>query len=350
MVQRIGVPPDMVGLFEGQRPPDAPAIRVVGLRPYERARDLEVLLFSSGSPVFTGVLVPGRWLPVLGPWARRLDTAWLKGLRPDVVSSVSDGAGPLALPLTMDGAVLVYRSDWWERWGLPPPKSLASLREALLVARSRESSLERPLWSDLPEDQLFWGLAWSYEGDASTQIYTYPKLHALRFMQEFELVRRAGATLEGEEALRRGSCAALFTSASRARALEAQAGLGEPKALAVVGLPSVGGRSHCIFNGWCLASPSASSVAPSGWQGYLSGAFQAYLEGRGLIPVARTAGARDSKAGQAMAGTVLHPAPSLGEQGDEIVRGAILDATIGPMSAEAALRRAQARIDSQERP
>src|SRR5512135_3532812 len=76
-IQRIGVPPDMVGLFEGRKPPDAPPIRVVGLRPYERARDLEVLLFSSGSPVFTGVLVPGRWLPVLGPWARRLDGSWL---------------------------------------------------------------------------------------------------------------------------------------------------------------------------------------------------------------------------------------------------------------------------------
>ena len=45
-----------------------------------------------------------------------------------------------------------------------------------------------------------------------------------------------------------------------------------------------------------------------------------------------------------MSQTRFYPAPRLGDQGEEIVTGAILDATQGPMTAEEALRRAQARI------
>jgi hypothetical protein len=59
--QRIGVPPELEKVLTfGPHAGLAPATFVT-LRPYDRARDLEVLLFASRSPAFAGMVVPGRW-------------------------------------------------------------------------------------------------------------------------------------------------------------------------------------------------------------------------------------------------------------------------------------------------
>jgi hypothetical protein len=342
--QRIGVPPDLQKLFAQWNAPGRNPTMYVALRPYERARDLEVLLFSTGSPVFSGILLPGRWVPVIQPWSRPIDARWLEGVRPDVAACVSDSSGAFALPVTLDGVVMLYRSDWWREENLPAPSSLAALRDGLLTLRSKGRVREDAVISEVPVEQLFWGLAWSYEGQTNPTLYSYPKVHSLRFIQEFNLVPRRGLQSPSPERLLESESAVLFTTARRASSLLALS-KGKGIDLSILPLPGQEAGSLCIYNGWCMASPRSGQSAPSEWGRYTSKPFQRYLQRHGWQSVLSTS-ARPSEdpVERAMSQTRFYPAPRLGDQGEEIVTGAILDATQGPMTAEEALRRAQARI------
>jgi hypothetical protein len=340
---RVGAPPDLVRALEGA--PDAGMGRIqwVALRPYERARDLEVLLFASGSPAFAGIVLPGRWVPLLGPWVQPFSAEGLSEVRPDVLQSLGSSGGLLAMPITLDGALLAYRGDLWEELHLPPPNTLAALREAALHLQARRPEFSRPVASDLAADQLFWDLSWSFEGGASPDVYSYPKLHALRFMKEFGLAAEAGGEPDGEQLLLEGRTAALFCTAAEARRLSGQ---GSPLAgkLRAVRLPGAESAGHCIYAGWCLARPLRSGLAKGGRTGLTGEKYQDYLKACGYLPVLREEKRGDDDISKAMAGTVFHPPPDLGVGGDEVVLGAILDAAQGPVDAEEALRRAEARI------
>lgn len=342
--QRIGIPPELQGLF-AQWQDSGPARPIyVALRPYERARDLEVLLFSTGSPVFSGIVLPGRWVPVIEPWSRPIDRSWLSGVRADVAACVEDSDGPLALPLTLDGIVMVYRADWWRAQKLPPPNSLAALREGVLNLRSRGRGQESPVQSEVPVEQLFWSLAWSYEGRPTDTLYSFPKVHALRFIQEFNLAEEPRAVVDREEDLLDGEVLVLFTSAHKASQLLNRVS-SRGVELSVAAVPGQGGKSCCIYNGWCMASPQSGESAPYEWGRYTSEPFQDHLARRGWLSVlTKTGKASMDPVARAMDLTRFYPAPRLGDQGEEIVTGAILDATQGPMTPEEALRRAQARI------
>ena len=341
-VPRLGVPPHLLSVFEGGAAAGLPATRFVGLRPYERARDLEVLLFASRSPVFQGIVLPGRWAPLLRAWSEPFPEQGLGEVRPDVVSSLRVPGGLLAVPLTLDGILLAYRPDLWAQFEIPPPRSLAALREAALVLRSRARGLDRLIESDVPADQLFWAVAWSYEGRSSGELYSYPKVHALRFIQEFGLVPEAAGPT-GEDLFSQGRCAALFCTAEAARRL-ARAGGGGGPPVRIARVPGLHERSHCIYNGWCLARPSLASPETSGWARMASPDYQGYLASRGYTPVMKRGQPSRDEVAAAFGGTVFHGAPDLGPAGDEVVLGAVLDASRGPMTAEAALRRAQARL------
>ena len=341
--QRIGVPPELEKVLAfGPHAGLGPATFVT-LRPYDRARDLEVLLFASRSPAFAGMVVPGRWVGMLAPWTRPLPAEWLKGVRPDLAASLATKDGVLALPLTLDGPVLLYRRDLWSSMGLPQPDTLAGLRDALLQIASLHPDLDAPVASDLPEDQLFWALAWSYEGSDSPNLYSYPKVHALRFMQEFSLADRSGEAEPGSALMREGRAAVLFCTGHEAEGLlkAAQA----PSRYAVAPLPAASGQAHCIFDGWCLTRPAGGLADPSTWRTLLSEPFQTYLRKKGWQPVLASAnGQRGGPVFTAFQHTRFHAPPALGPQGDEIVMGAIQDALAGPMAPEEALRRAEARL------
>lgn len=190
--RRIAAPPVLVPVFSKDLPPSMGEATFVPLRPYDRARDLEVLLLSSGSTAFTGMIIPGRSVQLMRRWVRPLPATWLNGVRPDVAASLKGPDGVWALPVTLDGVVLVYRKDWWRKLALPPPGSLAALRDGLLGIRANIAGVETPVLCSVPVDELFWDLAWSFEGRPDPAIYTYPKVHALRFMQEFALSSSGG--------------------------------------------------------------------------------------------------------------------------------------------------------------
>ncbi len=342
--QRIAAPPDLVQVLSGHLPGTLGSTVFVPLRPYDRARDLEVLLLSSGSTAFSGMVLPGRSVFLMRKWISPMPMDWLKGVRPDVASCLKSAHGALALPLTLDGVVLVYRGDWWRDLKLPPPDSLAALRDDLLTLRSSHGTIQKPLRCEVPVDELFWDLAWSFEGAADPSIYTYPKVHALGFIQEFDLTSGSGSAAGAFDALLKGEAAAVFARGAAVRAF-LSAHPGDADRLSVAPVPSTkGGRAVCLYNGLCLVRPASFGEAPAAWNGFLFSPYQEHLDKAGLESVLHDqAAAPGDVVRSALAATRFHPPPDLGEMGAEFVHGAILDATKAGLSPEEALRRAAAR-------
>ena len=316
------------------------SVEFVEMHPYARARDLEVLLFASDSLAFQGVVIPGRSVTLLRPWLVRMSVKLPAEIRGDIARTM-DPSSPLAFPLTADFGVLVTRSDLWRSLALPPPTSLAGLREALLALRSRESATRSAIVADLPVDELFWDLSWSFEGGADPALYTFPKVHVLEFIREFRLDRRLASENEVVEELRTGRSAAAFTSLQRGLRLCA----GDPR-LSVLPLPSGSGRALALYNGWCLAKLSADSEVERRLAHFMALPVQRQLAAAGWVSVLSTVPVAASGR-VAWASTELQAAPDLGAAGDEIVLGALLDATQGPMTAEESLRRGAARLRAQ---
>jgi hypothetical protein len=307
------------------------------MHPYARARDLEVLLFASDSLAFQGVIIPGRSVPLLRPWLMKMSTKLPSDIRQDIARAM-DPPSPLAFPLTTDFAVLVTRVDLWRSLALPPPTSLAGLREALLALRFRESGTRPAILTDLPLDELFWDLAWSFEGRTDSDLYTYPKVHVLEFLREFRLDRRLPSEGEIRDELRKGRAAVAFTSLQHGLRLCA-----EDSRLGLLPLPAGHGKAQALYNGWCLARLSADDEVERRMARFMSPSFQRALAAGGWVSVL---GALPiPPAGRAAwESTELYATPELGAAGDEIVMGALLDATQGPMTAEEALRRGAARL------
>ena len=310
------------------------------MHPYGRARDLEVLLFSSGSAAFQGVVVPGRYIPLLRPWLTPMPEARSKNVRPDVARSLG-AASPLGWPLTVNFGVLVIRRDLWNLPSVPPPSTLAGLREALLALRSLEPMARQAVVTDLPLDELFWDLAWSFEGKADLGLYTFPKVRVLEFIREFQLDRALLEEREVADELTTGRSAAVFTSLQRGLELRSR-----NSSLAILPLPAKGGRALALYSGWCLLKLSGGRDVERAMGSLLTHPLQKRLAEAGwmspLISQWVPAAARD-----AWEKTELYAAPDLGAAGDEIVMGALLDATQGPMTPEESLRRGAARLHDQ---
>ena len=341
---RVAVPPvlspALSSVGKGER---GDSIEFVEMHPYTRARDLEVLLFASESLAFQGVVIPGRSVPLLNPWLVKMSVKLPTDLREDIARTL-DPSSPLAFPLTADFGVLVTRSDLWRALGLPPPASLAGLREALLTLNSREAATRSAIVTDLPIDELFWDLSWSFEGRADSDLYTFPKAHVLEFIREFRLDRRLASESEILDELRTGRSPGAFTSLQRGLQLCAE----DPR-LSLLALPSGHGKALAIFNGWCLAKLSADAEVERRMAGFMQPSVQRHLAASGWVSVLSTVPIAVSGRA-AWDSTELHAAPDLGAAGDEIVLGALLDATQGPMTAEEALRRAAARLRAQGGP
>ncbi len=337
---RIAIPPALESVFDGYSPVRPLPFQFAPLLPYSRARDLEVLLFSSGSTAFQGVLMPARYIPLVAAWAAPFDVPLPASVRPDVAESVGGREAPLCLPVTMDCGVLVVREDLWRELGLAPPVSIAALRECAMAFQCRRGQRD-VIDSDLPPDELFWDLAWSFEGAADPRLYSFSKVHALRFIQEFGLGQKLAGALDPEEDLRSGETAALFTSMDRAAALCRA----DPR-LKMWPMPSGKGPAVVLYTGWCLAQTQASPAKDEALAELLDPSFQDYLSRKGFLPAAVPPAGEPVSVRTALEGTVFHGAPMLGASGDEIVSEGLLDATQGGMSAEEALRRAAARLQA----
>ena len=338
---RVAAPPLLAATFSSFPGGGSPPLEFIPLQPYSRARDLEVLLFSSGSQAFQGVILPARYIPFVATWLDPFDGALPSAVRPDVAESVGGPKRPLCLPLTFDCGAMVVRHDLWSQFGLPRPTSLAALRDAALTLRARRGDMEDVIVSDLPVDELFWDLAWSFEGAPDPELYKPAKVHALKFIQEFGGVRGVGAQ-QGERDLSDGKAAVLFTSCQRAIEL-----CRSDRRLAPWPIPSTRGRAYAIYSGWCLAKEDCPADVERAIASLMGQGFQAFIRKGGLIPTAAKEDAGETIGGPILDNTTVHGAPMLGASGDEIVNEAILDATQGQMLAEEALRRAAARLQAQ---
>jgi hypothetical protein len=340
---RVAVPPSLLGIFQSYSPAARAGMSFAALRPYSRARDLEVLLFSSRSTAFQGVVVPGRYLPTLRPWLGTYPQGSLRGVREDVIESVG-GETPFALPLSLDFGVMVTRRDLWATLALPSPSTLAGLRDAVLTLRSRVPGLGDPIASDLPLDELFWDLGWSFEGEASANIYTFPKVHALEFIREFDVGRASKPGETVADLLAKGKRAVAFTSLQKAIGM-----CQKDRRLALSPLPARSGRAVVLYNGWCLARPVGVGSDATVLSGLEEEPFQEHLARSGLV------GARPSKEPPTaevdfvLRRSEIHGAPDLGPGGDEVVLEALRDVTETGMSAEEALRRGAARLERARR-
>ncbi len=335
---RLGVPPQLESLFASATWPSSAPVSAVPLRPYERAHDLEVLLLSTHSAAFDGIVVQARFAPLFSQWTKPFPLSLGDGLRPDVAASLECANGLMALPLTADAPVLVYRKDLWKKYSLPEPSNLAGLREDMIALRSWGKEADQPLCSSVPEALLFWSLAASFDGENSSSIYSSSKVHVLRFIGEFGL--RAKEPREAWNALASGQTAAAFMMASQAAALWRESGPLSQSA-AVAPLPSAFG-AIAVNDGWCVVGESLPLEAPDAAKALVSYDFQASVFKAGFLPVLAAAPKPDGAPFLALSRTKLISFP-IGWEEESFLQQAIADVLEGDVDPEEALRRAEAR-------
>jgi len=334
---RLGVPPVLESSLATAPWPRGTDWSVASLRPYSRARDLEALLLSTHSKAFEAVVVPARVAPLYGAWAVPLPTGLAPLLRRDAAELLEAPGAPAALPLTLDGPVLIYRADWWRTEPLPPPSTSAGLREALLSLRSWRKGLDRPLQSAVPEAVLLRSLEGCAEGEVRAGLYRYATVHALETMREFALTQRSPRAIASD--LAEGRTAAAILNASDAARLLAEPGP-TARLLAAVPLPSRAG-AVVLYDGWCLMGISPRGVERRHLEALLSREVQSYLAARGNYPAAEASEKPGGQAFAALARTRLVALPESWEE-TALLEGAIADVLQGGLEPEEALRRAEA--------
>jgi len=335
---RLGVPPQLESLFVSAKWPSSVPVSAVSLRPYDRAHDLEVLLLSTHSTAFDGIVVQARFAPLFSQWTKPFPKNLEDGLRPDVAVSLESANGLVALPLTADAPVLVYRKDLWKKYFLPEPATLAGLREDMIALRSWRKETDQPLCSSVPETLLFWSLAASFDGENASSLYSSSKVHVLRFLSEFSL--KAKEPRDAWNALASGQTAAAFMMASQAAALFGEGGP-LSQSVAAAPLPSAFG-AMAVNDGWCVVGESLPVEAPAVAKALVSYDFQAAVSKAGFLPVLATAPKPDGAPFMALSRTKLISFP-IGWEEESFLGQAIADVLEGNVDPEEALRRAEAR-------
>lgn len=335
---RLGVPPVLAGALSRALSPEAvPKSQrpwtVVALRPYTRARDLEALLLSTRSKAYDGLVVPGRVLPRYEGWLEPFGGNLPREVRRDLAEALTTKKGLLAVPLTVDAPVLVYRADLWRENNLPAPTSSDVLREAVLLLKSRGVAHRTPLLSTVPEGVLLRSLAASAEGQAHDSLHRFSSVRAMELMGEFRLVERRGD--EVAQALTGGQCAAAFLLASDA------ARLLPSERIKVIPLPSRE-APLAIFDGWCAIGVPGNRWSVNRPLELLTPWTQAAIAANGNLPVLPSPNSLDRQIFEALRTTRLFVAPG-NSAAETALEGALSDVFSGGVAPEEALRRAEAR-------
>jgi hypothetical protein len=324
-------------------------LRAVPLRPQERAKDLEVLLLSSGSTAYDAYVVRATSLPLLEPWLAPVPAA-VSSWREDVAAALRAGRGDLSagLPLSCDGPVLLLRQgaapDWGEGSG---PEGLAEFENALEKAENRDRRPVR-LWTTLPPAVLLLSLAWSEEGGkGGPGLPEGPAARAVAFLQRRFLGSPASSE-EAKSALLGGQAEGLFCWASEADALVARGGL-QGVALTVRPLPHHGSTAMAPFGGWTLVWP-AEGAGEGRRQAVLrrQRSLEEALGRAGFVSVTRAPNSSPSPGSAALLATRFRDLPfSAAEL--EILDQAVADAVEAGIAPEQVLRRARARLAGERR-
>ncbi|MCX7829516.1 MAG: hypothetical protein N2445_00440, partial [Acidobacteria bacterium] len=181
---RLGVPFEALTLFDIQKDPSLEKFRIITLKPEERVKNLEVLLFSTKSSAFDGIVVSARTAPVLKKWASYFPNDWKSRFNKGVADLLSDEKGIYALPINLDFPVFVYLKDSFN--GLPEPKNLGFLRNNLRILQAKGKT-KLGLVSTVSEEVLFVSLLSSERGIPPEKIYDYHSVKLMEFFKEFSL-------------------------------------------------------------------------------------------------------------------------------------------------------------------
>lgn len=309
------------------------------LTPQARARDLEVLLFSSGSTAYDGYVLRASSLHLLKPWLQAVEPAAKDTLRAGLAPCVPVREGRwLALPLTADAVVLALR----EKGGGPADPTLDAL-ERWCRDDLPGGTAEASLGSTVPPLDLFWALALG-QGPRKAgpgDVYGPGQIRALTFLQEHHL-RPAAEPQEALDAFLQGRVRCVFLWASEVKGLVARARSAEVDCR-IVEVPHEGEQASALYGGFVWARPS-SLATPLDGRVLLGAAVQETLALAGHLPAAAGVPSGSPEAEGALGRTLLLAPPDLGERGQEILEGALLDTLEAGFSPEEALRRAQARM------
>lgn len=347
---RVAVPPDLAPRFQSVFRDAGLPLRAVPLRPSERARDLEVLLLSSGSTAYDAYAVRATSLPLLRPWLAEIPadgSSW----REDIRAALRAGPEPewAGLPLSCDGPVLLFREGLLTGRGKGPPAENLAEFEGRLERASREQKAPVRLQTTLPPAVLLLSLAWSEAGEEESRAFLPegPALRAVAFLQRHGLGTPAAAE-EAEAALERGQADGLFCWASEADGLlEGRGGSGG--GLVARPLPHRGLRAVTPFGGWTLVW-SAEGAGEA--RRFLTPRRQRALEealGRAGFPsVGKAPKPPFSPGAAALLQTQFRPLP-LAAFELEVLNEAVADAVEAGIAPEQALRRARARLAAEGR-
>lgn len=331
---RIGIPSGHMSLFRGRELSPLADFNMIVLKPEERARNLEVLIFSTRSSAFDCVIVPAPTAPILEKWADPFPMEWAQEVRPEVLGQFVREGKLFALPLTLDFPVFVYREDVFRDNGLPLPESLGAMRDSLRkLSRKRNAGL----LSTVPEETLFISLLASEEGSAPVRFYSRSAINLMDLFYEFDL--RPVTALDARLGIGRGEAVGAFVQLSEVGRIMKES-RDKGVFLKVSPLPATG-KNMAVYNGLCLMGYGLGGKNLKALRSFVEEPFQSGLVAAGYAPVLK----KDYQIGALKAAvdpTVIIPCP-FGWEECEILRDAIKDVLVNGLAPEGSLRRAEAR-------
>lgn len=276
---RLGVPTESLVLFDVQKDPFLENYRLITLKPEERVKNLEVLLFSTKSSAFDGIVVPAKTAPVLKKWAVCFPQEWKNNLNKGVLDLFTTDEGIYALPLNLDFPVFVYLKEPFT--SLPEPKNLGFLRDDLRYLKRRKMTKEG-LVSTVSEEILFLSLLASERGIPPDRFYDYHSLKLMEFFQEFSLYKMK--IHQVESMLLNGNAVSALVKLSECPLLVEKL---EKQNIEVVvsPLPSTL-KSFSIYDGFCLMRYNKDESRLKLLKHLVEEDFQKRFFSRGITPIA----------------------------------------------------------------
>lgn len=332
---RIGIPVEALSLFDIQKDPFLDNFRMITLKPEERVKNLEVLLFSTKSSAFDGIVVPSRTAPVLKEWASCFPTEWKKELNKEVLNLFTTENGIYALPLNFDFPVFIYVKEPFN--DLPEPKNLGFLRDDIRHLQ-RRGKANIGLVSTVSEDVLFLSLLASERGIPPERLYDYHSVKLMEFFKEFDLSKIK--IHQAESMLLSGSATAAFVKLSECSALLEKLKKQGLNAV-VTPLPSTL-KSFSIYDGFCLMGYNFDDTKIKLFKHFLEEDFQKGFINKGIYPIIETQNV-DSPCRNAIENTTVIGFPFEWE-GLNFLKESIDDVVVYGDDPESSLVRAEARL------
>lgn len=331
---RIGIPSGHMSLFRGREISPLADFNMIVLKPEERARNLEVLIFSTRSSAFDCVIVPAPTAPILEKWADPFPMDWGREVRPEIMGEFVRDEKLYALPVTLDFPVLVYREDVFRGNGLPLPESLGAMRDSL---RKLSGKRNAGLISTIPEETLFISLLASEEAAPPVRFYSKGAINLLDLFYEFDL--RPVSALDARLGIGRNEAVCAFVQLSEVGRIMKES-RDKGIFLRVAPLPATE-KSMAVYNGLCLMGYGLGGKNLKALRSFLEEPFQSGLVSAGYVPVLRN----DYQIGAlktAVDSTTIIASP-FGWEECEILRDSIKEVLVNGLAPEGSLRRAEAR-------